>query len=116
MATCGSIPRVRSTPVPEEPVTNFETRRLAFGDTLRQLREAAGLSGREFARQAGWVPSKVSRIETANQSIADDDVVTYCQITKAPESVLNELRQELREIRLEEASWKRQLRTGHRAV
>ncbi len=97
-------------------MTNFETRRLAFGDALRQLRKAAGLSGREFARQAGWVPSKVSRIETARQSVADDDVVTYCQITQAPEPTLGELRQELREVRLEAASWKRQLRSGHRAV
>jgi transcriptional regulator with XRE-family HTH domain len=90
-------------------------RRLALGDALRRLRKAAGLSGRELARQAGWVSSKVSRIETGNQSATDDDVVVYCRITDAPESTLDELRQELREIRLESASWKRQLRTGHTA-
>lgn len=116
MSECGVLPHLRPEVVAEEPVTNYETRRLAFGDTLRQLRKAAGLSGRQVADQAGWVPSKVSRMENAKQAITDEDVVTYCRITNTPESVVNELRQELREMRLQEASWDRQLRTGHRAL
>ena len=64
-------------------MTDHDTRRLAFGDALRQLREAAGMSGKELAHQAGWNPSKVSRIETAKQSVSDADVVTYCELTGA---------------------------------
>lgn len=96
-------------------MTDFQMRRLAFGDALRQLREAAGLSGKQLAEQAGWAPSKVSRVETAKQSVADADVLAYCEATGASEDVAAELRQELREIRMEAASWKSQLRTGHRA-
>jgi transcriptional regulator with XRE-family HTH domain len=96
-------------------VTDFDTRRLAFGDALRRLRLAAGLSGKQLAHQAGWTQSKVSRVETAKQSVSDADVVIYCRLTGAAGSVETELRQELREIRVEAASWKRQLRTGNRA-
>jgi transcriptional regulator with XRE-family HTH domain len=96
-------------------MTDYDTRRLAFGDALRQLRLAAGLSGKQLAQQAGWTPSKVSRVETAKQSVSDADVVAYCRLTGAADGVEAELRQELREIRMEAASWKRQLRTGNRA-
>ncbi|MGW1681327.1 helix-turn-helix domain-containing protein [Saccharopolyspora sp. NPDC002376] len=96
-------------------MSDFDTRRLAFGDALRRLRVEAGLSGKQLAQLAGWTPSKVSRMETANQSVADSDVVVYCRLTGAGEPVESELRQELREIRLEAASWKRQLRTGNSA-
>lgn len=58
---------------------------------------------------------QVSRIETAKQSVTDADVLAYCEATSASEETAAELRQELREIRLEAASWKSQLRTGHRA-
>ncbi|GAA0527961.1 transcriptional regulator [Saccharopolyspora subtropica] len=96
-------------------MTDFDTRRLAFGDSLRRLRLAAGLSGKQLAQRAGWTPSKVSRVETAKQSVSDADVVAYCRLTGAARETEEELRQELREIRLEAASWKRQLRTGNRA-
>ncbi|MGP4020717.1 helix-turn-helix domain-containing protein [Saccharopolyspora sp. 5N708] len=96
-------------------MTDFDTRRLAFGDALRRLRLAAGLSGKQLAHRAGWTPSKVSRVETAKQSVSDADVVAYCRLTDAADGVEAELRQELREIRIEAASWKRQLRTGNRA-
>ncbi|MCI2423132.1 helix-turn-helix domain-containing protein [Saccharopolyspora sp. K220] len=96
-------------------MTDFDTRRLAFGDALRRLRLAAGLSGKQLAQRAGWTPSKVSRVETAKQSVSDADVVAYCRLTDAAVGVEAQLRQELREIRIEAASWKRQLRTGNRA-
>lgn len=96
-------------------MSEYEKRRLAFGDALRQLREAAGLSGKRLAAQVGWPASKVSRIETAKQSVSDADVRAYCEAAGASEDIEAELRQELREIRLEGASWKAQLRTGHRA-
>ncbi|SDY45841.1 Helix-turn-helix domain-containing protein [Saccharopolyspora shandongensis] len=96
-------------------MTDFDTRHLAFGDALRRLRLAAGLSGKQLAELAGWTPSKVSRVETAKQSVSDADVVAYCRLTDAADDAAAELRQELREIRIEAASWKRQLRTGNRA-
>lgn len=96
-------------------MNEHDTRRLALGDALRQWREAAGLSGKELATQAGWTPSKVSRVERAKQSVADSDILAYAERTGASDEAAAELRQELREIRLEEASWSRQLRAGHHA-
>ncbi len=57
----------------------------------------------------------MSRVERAKQSVADSDILAYAERTGASDEVAAELRQELREIRLEEASWSRQLRAGHYA-
>ncbi|PKW18899.1 helix-turn-helix domain-containing protein [Saccharopolyspora spinosa] len=97
-------------------MSELEHRRAAFGERLRQLREAAGFpSGKRFADHCGWPQSKVSRIETGAQLASDADLTTWTEATGADESVASELRAELREIRLAAASWKRQLRHGNAA-
>lgn len=97
-------------------MTDIDRRRAAFGDRLRKLRARAGhLTGKQFAAGLGWPQSRVSRIETGSQTATDDDVIAWCQATDTPESVVSELLAELREIRIEAASWRRQLRTGHTA-
>lgn len=91
-----------------------DDRPAAFGQRLRELRAHAGfLTGKQFAVELGWQPSKVSRIENGNQLPTDSDVTAWFQATGAPESVASRLHDELREIRIEAASWRRQLRTGH---
>jgi transcriptional regulator with XRE-family HTH domain len=57
-------------------------RRLAA--ELRQLREAAGLTGEEVASQLGWSPSKVSRIETSRTALAVDDLRKLLNLYQAP--------------------------------
>lgn len=47
-------------------MTDYRTARASLGVRLRELREQAGLSGRELAVRAGWHPSKVSRLERGN--------------------------------------------------
>jgi transcriptional regulator with XRE-family HTH domain len=97
-------------------VTEIDRRRAAFGDRLRKLRARAGyLTGKEFATHLGWAQSRVSRIETGTQTATDSDVVAWCSATDTSESVAAELLTELREIRIEAASWRRQLRAGHAA-
>ena len=91
-----------------------ERHKLEFGDRLRELRERAGYSGREFATAAGWQASKISKIENGKQLATDADVLTWVQLAHVAEPTAAELRDELRSIRLEAANWKRQLRTGHR--
>ncbi|MEV4729765.1 helix-turn-helix transcriptional regulator [Saccharopolyspora sp. NPDC049426] len=91
-----------------------ERHKLEFGDRLRELRERAGYSGREFATAAGWQASKISKIENGKQLATDADVLTWVKLAQVPEPAATELRDELRTIRLEAANWKRQLRTGHR--
>ncbi|MEV0085281.1 helix-turn-helix transcriptional regulator [Saccharopolyspora sp. NPDC050642] len=91
-----------------------ERHKLEFGDRLRELRERAGYSGREFASAAGWQPSKISKIENGRQLPTDADLLIWVRLTEVPEPRATEFRDELRTIRLESSSWKRQLRTGHR--
>jgi transcriptional regulator with XRE-family HTH domain len=50
---------------------------------LRELRLAAGLSGREFAQAAGCQPSKVSQIEKAVRSASMADVRLWCRVCGA---------------------------------
>lgn len=88
----------------------------AFGERLSQLREAAGLSGKRLAELVGWVPSKVSRIQNAEQAVSDADVRTWCAATGVSEEQLAELLAELRAIRLDQARWKSRLRRGHQPV
>ncbi|GAA2774252.1 helix-turn-helix transcriptional regulator [Nonomuraea dietziae] len=49
-------------------------RRLKLGQELRQLRERRGLTGARAAKELGWSPSKVSRIEAAKTKPSHDDV------------------------------------------
>jgi transcriptional regulator with XRE-family HTH domain len=91
-----------------------DDRTASFGQRLRELRARAGfLTGKEFASALGWQPSKVSRIENGNQLPTDSDITAWFQASGTPESVASGLHDELREIRIEAASWRRQLRTGH---
>lgn len=95
-------------------MTELERRRLALGDRLRELRVASGMSGKRLAERAGWAASKVSRVENAKQSVADSDVRTWCALTGASDEVATVLRDQLRSLRLDEASSKRQRRGAQR--
>lgn len=93
-----------------------ERRRLALGDRLRLLRHETGLSGKDVADQLGWAASKISRIERARQPLTDLDLVSLGPVLALSNEMLEELRGELRAIRLEEARWSEQLASGHRPV
>lgn len=95
-------------------MTNIEQRFVTFGQRLRSLRARAGfLTGTAFAEHLGWRQSKVSRIETGKQVPTDTDMIKWLSATSTPEPEATELHNELRQLRIEAASWKRQLRTGH---
>lgn len=95
-------------------MTDIEQRKAAFGARLRAIRAEAGyLTGKDYAHALGWQQSRVSRIETGKQTVTDSDVITWCQTADVPESVTSALLDELREIKIEAASWRRQLSTGH---
>jgi ribosome-binding protein aMBF1 (putative translation factor) len=71
--------------VPPEPVAEGAARprrvpfvgetgaQCALGKRLRELRQAAGLSGRQLAESLSWPPSKVSKLENSRQTPTDDD-------------------------------------------
>lgn len=74
------------------------------------------MSGRRFAKAAGWQPSKVSKILNGKQAVTDVDLLTWCQVTGASDDETEQLRATLRSIRTDEARWVRQLAAGHRAL
>lgn len=62
-------------------MTRPNPRRARLAAALRTLRDAAGLSGSELSRRAGWVQPKVSRIETGTQLPSEDDLRVWIQHT-----------------------------------
>lgn len=99
----------------EDTLTSFQARRMEFADKLSGLRERAGLTGKQFAVELGWSNSKVSKIETGKQTPSDQELTDWLGVLKVPKNVARELHAELREVRIQQSAWRRQLRTGHRA-
>jgi transcriptional regulator with XRE-family HTH domain len=95
-------------------VTSFEAARLEFGDKVRRLREQGGLDGKDLASRLGWHPSKVSKIERGKQTATDSDLIDILGALAVPDAVSEQLRHELRDLRLKQLAWRRQLRAGHR--
>lgn len=92
---------------------SIEKQQLAFGDTLRRLREQAGFAtGKEFAQRLNWLPSKVSRVENGKTVPTDSDVIAWLDGAKVPDLCAAELRNELRELRVARSTWKRRMRSG----
>lgn len=58
--------------------------RLQLGSELRQLRLAAGLKGAQVVKKLIWSPSKLTRLETGENSMVEPaDVVALCSIYEA---------------------------------
>jgi len=57
--------------------SSLQAARQRLGDQLRELRLAAGLSGRAFAAAAGCQASKVSQIEKAVRRTIRDIVAAF---------------------------------------
>jgi transcriptional regulator with XRE-family HTH domain len=93
-------------------VTEEHNGRIGFGNRLRRLRLDAELSGKELAEQLGWPASKVSRLENGRQTASADDVRAWTRALATRDEVRGELLEDLRSLRIEYATWRRQLRTG----
>ncbi|MFD1044210.1 helix-turn-helix domain-containing protein [Kibdelosporangium lantanae] len=93
----------------------YETRRLEFADRLVSLRMAADVQAKDLAAALGWDASKVSKIERGRQTPSDADLVAYLGEVGTSADVVDGLREQLRELRIMQAAWRRQLRGGQRA-
>ncbi|MQA07247.1 MAG: helix-turn-helix domain-containing protein [Pseudonocardiaceae bacterium] len=95
--------------------TSFERRRADFADRLRQLREAAGLNGKELAQLVGWNAPKVSKVEKGRQTASNEDLEDWIRALKLPAATADELRAELASLHDQYVTWKQAVRAGHRA-
>ncbi|WP_330229990.1 helix-turn-helix transcriptional regulator [Nocardia sp. NBC_00508] len=93
-------------------MTGVEQARVVLGNRLREFRKAACLSGVDLARQAGWVPSKVSKIERGQQTPTASDLATWCEITDCA-LALPDLLATLTNLESMWAEWKRVAASGH---
>lgn len=93
-------------------MAGIDKRRLEFGDRLRTERERAHLTGRTLAERLGWQQSKVSKIENGKQTPTAYDVQQWLDLCGVSATVIAEMTDELRDLRVEYASWQRQLRYG----
>lgn len=72
----------------------------------------AELSGKQLAQRLGWAASKVSRLEHGGQTATVGDIDALAAILGLPAGVRDELVEDLRSLRVEYATWRRQLRSG----
>lgn len=91
--------------------SNVHEARTALGKRLRELRSAAGISGRQLAGSLSWPPSKVSKLETGRQTPTDDDIRDWTRSTGS-EREAEALLASLHTLEVQHAEWQHILRTG----
>ncbi|MGW4799362.1 Scr1 family TA system antitoxin-like transcriptional regulator [Nonomuraea sp. NPDC004297] len=97
-------------------MTSFQQARIDLGGQLRQLREAAHLSGKELAERLRWQPSKVSRLENARQTATEDDVVVWAQAVHASPDTTDVLISQSIALLERHDDWKQRHRSGLAAI
>ena len=91
--------------------SNVHEARNALGKRLRELRQAANLSGRQLAESLSWPPSKVSKLENGRQTPTDDDIRGWTQVTGS-QSETEALLASLHTLEVQHAEWQRIFRVG----
>src|SRR5690606_16290615 len=100
----------------EVGVSGFQQARIELGARLRQLREDAGLSGKQLAERLGWQPSKVSRSENARQTASESDLLAWGQAGGAAPDVMNELTAAMAAMDEQYTTWRQRHRGGLTAI
>ncbi len=95
-------------------MSGFQQAREALGIRLRELRRAAGLTGRDLALAQGWHASKVSKIETGRQTPSEADVGAWAGACGAAAEV-EDLLASLRVLDGQYVEFRRMFRGGQRA-
>lgn len=97
------------------PPTRISEAKGILAARLREIRSEAGLTARSLASEAGWHFSKVSKIEHAVQTPAENDIRTWCRVCDADEYVVD-LIAAVRNIDSMYTEWRRLESTGLRHV
>jgi len=94
-------------------VSNVHEARIALGHRLRELRNAANLSGRQLAELLSWPASKISKLENGRQTPSDDDIRAWTRATGG-EAETEALLASLHTLEVQHAEWRRILHAGIR--
>ncbi|MGI5137324.1 helix-turn-helix domain-containing protein [Streptomyces sp. CA-106110] len=97
------------------PSSSVQAAREALAARLRDIRLDAGLKARELALQAGWHPSKASRLENAVTPPSDADIRDWCRICGADDQAAD-LIAASRSAESMYVEWRRLQRTGLRRL
>jgi len=101
--------------VPSPSSSSAQQARQALADQLREIRLAAGLTGRALASKAGWHGvSKVSKIEHGVRPPSSDDIRAWCMVCGTPPEQIEELLAEQRAVAGMWVSYQRLNRAGLR--
>jgi transcriptional regulator with XRE-family HTH domain len=93
--------------------TDAQRAKEAFGSRLREIRQDAGLTGRQLAELTGFHFTKVSRVEHGAQGLSDADIRAWCAACDASDEI-HALIAQARAAESLYREWKRQARTGLR--
>jgi transcriptional regulator with XRE-family HTH domain len=93
--------------------SSVQQARDALGRRLRELREQAGLTGKQLAESLGWHPTKVSKIENGKQTPSDEDIAGWTRSTGS-ENETKALLASLHTLEVQHAEWRQLLRGGIR--
>lgn len=79
---------------------------------LRELREAADLTGVTLAGMLGWPQSKVSKLETGKQVPTVEEVTAWVRVCRGSEDTVRELQSAIEEAEELRRDWRLQARRG----
>ncbi|WP_433144951.1 helix-turn-helix domain-containing protein [Actinomadura nitritigenes] len=74
-------------PSSPSPSSSVQAARQSLANRLKEIRQAAELTGTDLAAAVGWHKSKVSRIEKAVQPVTRADIRAWCQACGAEDQV-----------------------------
>jgi transcriptional regulator with XRE-family HTH domain len=94
-------------------VTAVHEARNALGLRLRELRQAANLTGKQLAESLSWPASKVSKLENGRQTPTDEDIRAWTHRTNSGAQAEG-LLAALHTLELQHAEWQRQIKMGLR--
>lgn len=91
--------------------TSVDEARSALGKRLRELRQQAGLTGKQLAESLSWPASKISKIENGKQTPTDEDIRGWTRASNAEQQEAA-LLAALHTLELQHAEWNRLLKSG----
>lgn len=97
------------------PTRTHGRERARLAGRLRELREAAGLTGTALAERLGWSQPKISKIETGAQFPSADDVRAWASEVGADAALVDELLGMLGQARAEYTTWREAFRSPNGA-